>query len=192
MNAVKTAKTCEIPAEIEYVSVSELLAYPLNSKTHPEEQVETLKYSLTKFGQTAPLVIDRDGVLIAGHGRLAAMKALGYEKCAVIRVSEWTEEMAKEYRILDNRSNESPWNWENLKADLSTFESPMLDALFPDLDVPDLNLDDYKVADEGEGDGKETGNPDAVFVTVECVSPSDADRATQILRDAGFSLITRE
>lgn len=195
MNAVKTAS---LPSKIETVSVSDLLAYPLNSKEHPPEQIETLKYSLAKFGQTAPLVIDRDGVLIAGHGRLQAMKEMGITECAVMRVSEWTEEMAKEYRILDNRSNESPWNWEALKVDLSTFESPFLANLFPDLEVGPIDLESYKAPQGNEedaeafGEGDAPDNANAVFLTVECVNAADAENCRKVLRDAGYSLITSE
>ena len=142
----------ELTSKIETVPVSDLFAYPLNSKEHPPEQIETLKYSLAKFGQTAPLVIDKHNVLIAGHGRLQAMKEMGIYECSVLRVSEWTDEMAKEYRILDNRSNESPWNWEALKMDLQTFESDFLENMFPDLEVDPIDFESYKADEELSGE----------------------------------------
>lgn len=126
--------------EIETAEVSSLVEYALNSKEHPAEQIETLKYSLSKFGQTVPIVVDARNVVVAGHGRLIAMKELGIERCAVVRVPEWTEEMAKEYRILDNRSNESPWNWKNLQIDLSSAKMPELSLLFPDITVGPLDV----------------------------------------------------
>lgn len=183
-----------LPSQIETVKVADLIAYPLNSKEHPQEQIDTLKYSLQKFGQTAPLVIDKDGVVIAGHGRMEAMRQLNIEECQVIRVSEWTEDMAKEYRILDNRSNESPWNWDFLSQDLSTFKSDILANLFPDIDKQvDINLEDYKLPEAPKEETEKAEMPeDTTYVRVQCVNEEDAKNCMEILKEAGYSLVTVE
>ena len=62
---------------IEYLPVDALKPYSRNAKKHPDEQVEHIANSIREFGFRQPLVIDRDGVLVIGHGRLLAAKKLG-------------------------------------------------------------------------------------------------------------------
>ncbi len=123
----------------ETVALSSLKEYSKNAKQHPADQVEAIAYSLTKFGQTNPLIVDKTGTVVAGHGRLLAMKKLGWTEAKILRVDEWTEDMAKEYRILENKSAESFWDLETLNRDLATFDSYELVSLFPELEPVDLD-----------------------------------------------------
>lgn len=63
--------------QVEYRAVSELIPYARNSRTHSEEQVGQIAASIREFGWTNPLLIDEDGTVIAGHGRLLAAQKLG-------------------------------------------------------------------------------------------------------------------
>ena len=61
-----------MPKEIVQMSIEALTAYDRNSRTHSEAQIEEIAQSIRTFGWTNPLLVDPDGTLIAGHGRLQA------------------------------------------------------------------------------------------------------------------------
>ena len=83
--------------------------YKRNTKKHTPEQVEMIARSITEFGFRQPLVVDRDNVLIIGHGRLAAARLLGLSDVPCVRADDLTEEQVKALRIVDNKTNESAW-----------------------------------------------------------------------------------
>lgn len=60
--------------KVEFIAVDKLKAYERNAKKHPTEQVEHIANSIREFGFRQPLVIDKDNVLVIGHGRLLADK----------------------------------------------------------------------------------------------------------------------
>ena len=63
------------PLAISYRSVGSLLPDPRNARTHPKRQVEQIAASIREFGFANPILIDAEGTIIAGHGRLLAAKA---------------------------------------------------------------------------------------------------------------------
>ena len=66
-----------------------------------------------------PLLIDAEGNLIAGHGRLEAAKSIGIETVPVVRKTDISEEQVRAYRIADNRlADLGTWNTENLKLEM--------------------------------------------------------------------------
>ena len=65
---------------IEYLSVSDLRLYPRNARTHSKKQITQIAASISEFGFTNPLLIDKDNMILAGHGRLAGARRLGLEK----------------------------------------------------------------------------------------------------------------
>ena len=73
--------------EINQVSVDLIKPYHKNAKKHPKKQVEQVAASIKEFGFNQPLVLDRDGVLIVGHGRLEAAKLLGLKEVPAITVN---------------------------------------------------------------------------------------------------------
>src|SRR5438552_448285 len=72
---------------IEFVAISALKANPFNTHVHPKQQIRKLANSIDAFGVTAPLLVDEDGVLLAGHGRLEAAKLLGLKALPVISIA---------------------------------------------------------------------------------------------------------
>jgi ParB-like chromosome segregation protein Spo0J len=75
---------------------------------------------MERFGVTAPVLVDEDGVLIYGHGRLRAAKLLGYTELPVSVARGWSEDEKKAYRLADNQlSLNSEWNMPLLKAEIS-------------------------------------------------------------------------
>ena len=103
---------------IEYLPLDALKPYSRNAKKHPDEQVEHIANSIREFGFRQPLVIDRDGVLVIGHGRLLAAKKLGLKTVPCVRADDLTDEQVKALRLADNKTNESAWDDELLNLEL--------------------------------------------------------------------------
>lgn len=108
---------------IEYLPVDALKPYSRNAKKHPDEQVEHIANSIREFGFRQPLVIDRDGVLVIGHGRLLAAKKLGLETVPCVRADDLTDEQVKALRLADNKLNESGWDFAALEEELNELEA---------------------------------------------------------------------
>lgn len=108
---------------IEQLDVNSIFPYDRNSRTHSDQQIKQIEASITEFGFTNPILIDADGVIIAGHGRLVAAKNLGIRMAPCIRLGYLTEEQKRAYVIADNKLAENAgWNIDLLRlevADLS-------------------------------------------------------------------------
>lgn len=106
--------------QIIEMNVDEIKPYEKNAKKHPPEQVEHIANSIKEFGYQQPLVVDKDNVLVIGHGRLLASKKLGIGKVPVVRADELTEEQIKGLRLADNKLNESEWDFDLLNEELDS------------------------------------------------------------------------
>lgn len=104
--------------KLELMDLSELVPDPLNTKNHPEKQIELIAQSM-KRRWTNPILIDDDKMIVAGHGRRLAALKLGLKKVPVIVLHNLTEAERIQYQIFDNKSAEmAEWNFENLQAQL--------------------------------------------------------------------------
>lgn len=83
--------------------VRELKKYPNNPRTHSDRQIEKLAYSIRMFGFTVPIIIDKEGTVLAGHGRLEAAEKEGLKKVPTICIEDMTEAEKRAYRIADNQ-----------------------------------------------------------------------------------------
>ena len=89
--------------KIETMAVSSLTPYANNARTHSGEQVEQIARSIQEFGFTNPVLIDKDGGIIAGHGRVMAADRLGLKEVPCIRLGHLTEAQKRAYIIADNK-----------------------------------------------------------------------------------------
>ena len=92
---------------------SDLLCYKYNGKTHPSEQIEKLASLIKKIGFRVPILIDSCGVIIAGHGRLAAAKLLGLDVVPCIEHPDLSEAQIRALRLADNKLAELAEDHEN-------------------------------------------------------------------------------
>ena len=90
------------------MNINEIIPYEKNAKKHSKKQIQQVADSIEAFGFNQPIVIDKNNVVIVGHGRLEAGKLLGLVDVPVLQV-DLTEEKAKAYRLADNKLNESDW-----------------------------------------------------------------------------------
>lgn len=92
-----------LPNEIEHLAVEDLVPYIRNSRTHSDAQVLQIAASIKEFGFTNPVLIDKDGGIIAGHGRVMAARKLKLDEVPCIRLSHLTETQARALVIADNK-----------------------------------------------------------------------------------------
>lgn len=114
--------------------IEDIKPYDRNAKKHPKEQVKKVADSIREFGFAQPVVVDKDGVLIVGHGRLDAAKLLGLKEVPSITV-DLTKEQADAYRLADNKLNESEWDMKLVVEELKGLSAEMLDLTGFDKDL---------------------------------------------------------
>ncbi len=88
---------------VVYQPVSRLISYPHNARTHSKHQIRQIARSITEFGFTNPILIDKNSTIIAGHGRLLAAQMLGMEQVPTIRLETLTESQIRAYVLADNQ-----------------------------------------------------------------------------------------
>ena len=115
-------------------NIDELIPYSQNAKKHDERQIRNVANSIKRFGWRQPVVVDNDGVIVIGHCRVLAAKELGLDKVPVTVADDLTEDEIKELRIADNKTNESPWDFDMLQMDMEGLKFEGFD--FDDLEIP--------------------------------------------------------
>lgn len=103
---------------IKYKPTKELKPYKKNAKKHDKKQVEQIANSIKEFGFTQPVIIDKNNEVIAGHGRILGAKKAGLKEVPTVTLEELTEEQIKAYRLVDNKLNESEWDYSLLDEEL--------------------------------------------------------------------------
>lgn len=131
----------EWPADhVERRSLSELLPYARNAKKHSEAQVAQLAASLREWGWTIPLLVDEEGTIIAGHGRVLAAQRLEWTEAPVMVARGWTPAQVRAYRIADNRlAQNSAWDLDLLSAELDDLRDMAADMQLLGFEAAELN-----------------------------------------------------
>ena len=147
--------------------ISEIKPYEKNPRRN-DEAVEYVAESIRLFGWKQPIVIDKNGVIIAGHTRYKAAKKLGLKSIPCLVADDLTEEQVKAYRLADNKVSEAAeWDWDLLDEELDgllDFDMTVFGFDPPEDDEPDdepkdnerertnnaYNLDEY---DESRTEG---------------------------------------
>lgn len=141
--------------KIEYKKINELIPYALNSRTHSETQVAQIAASIKEFGFTNPVLIDEQGGIIAGHGRVMAARKLNMTEVPTIRIAGLSEAQRRAYVIADNKlALNAGWDDEMLRVEfdalkeldfdleLTGFSLDEIDALMPEEQPPGLTDED--------------------------------------------------
>ncbi len=105
--------------KIEQWPTAKLLPYARNARTHSEDQVAQIAASIAEFGFTNPILAGSDGIIVAGHGRLAAAQKLGLERVPVVVLDHLTPTQRRALVIADNRIAENAgWDDAMLRIEL--------------------------------------------------------------------------
>lgn len=130
---------------IELWPVDRLRPYERNARTHGDAQLAQLAASIQEFGFTAPILVDSEDGILAGHGRLAAARLVGMEQVPVVVLDHLTPEQRRTYVLADNKLAENAgWDEERLAAELGE----LLEADF-DLSVLGFGEDDLRRLTDG-------------------------------------------
>ena len=128
---------------MEYVKkrLSEIKPYENNPRIN-DDAVDDVAESIKQCTYIAPIVIDEDGVILAGHTRYKALRKLGFEECDVIVVSGLSEDQKKKYRLYDNKTAEfASWDQKKLSEELSDVDFQGYDFGQPATVLPDEETD---------------------------------------------------
>ena len=173
--------------KLEYLSVNEIKSYAKNMRTHSKEQVDQICDSIKQFGFTNPILIDKENVIIAGHGRLEAAKKMRIKTVPCIRLSGLNENQVRALRIADNQlALNAGWDFEMLKIELDALQTASFDLQFTGFSETELtdimgkdvkfgiNLDagsDNGSEADGETDSKEDQNEPKSLYSIETKTP---------------------
>ena len=113
--------------DIESRLLADIVPYAKNAKKHDKRQINNVAESIKQYGFVQPIVIDRDGVIVIGHCRALAAKKLGMKEVPCVCVDDLTPDQVNALRLVDNKSNESDWDFDLLAdeipgLDLSSFD----------------------------------------------------------------------
>ena len=156
--------------KVDYLSPDELIPYGKNAKKHPPAQVDRIANSILRFGWQQPIVVDRNRVVIIGHGRLAAAKQLKLEKVPVVFADDLSEEDVKALRLADNKTNESEWDESFLAEELA------------ELDIAGIDMSEFGF--ESVGDLDDIANPYTGKVNIPQYEPTGEDPPIELLVDS--------
>ena len=121
---------------LQHLSIDTLIPYDRNNKIHDEAQIKKIAKSIKELWFRAPILIDENNIILAGHWRLAAAKKLKLKEVPVIQYTDLTEDQKKKYRLLDNRlADLSEYDLENLKLELQELNDERLNGLFEEFDL---------------------------------------------------------
>lgn len=130
------------------MDIDKLIPYELNNKDHPEKQVNVLSNIIDRVWYTDEILIDRNNIIIAWHGRLEAIKKMWYDAVEVKRLDVDSTD-ARVFRMLHNKIAEmAQTNHENLSIeikDIGTIEIGefTIQSFYPEFDIPEYNPNDY-------------------------------------------------
>ena len=129
--------------KLEMRRVADLIPYARNAREHSEEQVQQLRASLREFGFVAPLLIDTQGNIIAGHGRLMAAQAEGLDTVPCVLVEHLTDTQRRAYILADNRlAEQASWNADLVSLELQELKDAGFDLTLTGFDESDILLEE--------------------------------------------------
>jgi DNA modification methylase len=108
------------PADkVERRSIDSLIPYARNARTHSDEQIAQIAASIREWGWTVPVLMDKEGGIIAGHGRVLAARKLGLTECPTMCARGWSRAQIQAYIIADNKLTlNAGWDDALLKIEL--------------------------------------------------------------------------
>ena len=158
--------------KIEQWPTAKLLPYARNARTHSEEQVAQIAASIAEFGFTNPILAGSDGIIVAGHGRLAAAQKLGLEIVPVVVLDHLTPTQRRALVIADNRIAENAgWDDAMLRIELETLQ---LEGF--DLDITGFDADalaELIAGDEPDNEGQTDEDAVPEFSETPIARPGD-------------------
>ena len=144
--------------QIHYRPIDSLIPYARNAKQHSDAQVAQIAASITEFGWGAPILVDGQNNVIAGHGRLLAARKLGMTEVPVVPMAHLTDIQRKALILADNKIGENAsWDHELLGLELAELQ----EAGF-DLELTGFTSAEWDSLIAGDGENAGLTDEDAV------------------------------
>lgn len=125
--------------EIVNVPIEEIKPYEKNAKVHDEGQIVKIMRSIQEFGFNRPLVLDKNKVIVVGHGAFEAVKRLNMPTVPALIV-DLPEAKIAAFRLADNKLNESEWEMDLVLDEIKAIEAAGLEAALTGFDAAELKL----------------------------------------------------
>ena len=129
--------------------IERLIPYARNSRTHSDAQVAQIAASIREWGWTTPVLVDEDGQIIAGHGRIMAARKLGMAEVPVVIAKGWSDAQKRAYVIADNKlALNAGWDDELLRLEFNELDELGFDLELTGFGLNEINL--LKFNDDAE------------------------------------------
>ena len=183
--------TTDKKIKIEIINVCELTAYGKNARTHSDSQVAQIAASIREFGFTNPVLIDKDGGIIAGHGRVMGARKLGLTDVPCVRLAHLTDTQKRAYIIADNKlALNGGWDDELLALELGELNAADFDMALIGFDAGELSaamgLDEEL---DGEAPKIDEGidYKEKFAIIVDCADEAEQQATFERLDSMGFT-----
>lgn len=164
--------------KIIFKSLDELRPYEKNARVHSKKQIERIANSIKEFGFTNPVLIDKTGLVIAGHGRLEAAKILELKEVPTISLDSLTPQQVQAYILADNRLAElSEWDPILLEEELKTLKAENFDWSL-------IGFENFKLNKEEFSDKELIENK--CLLMIECISEFELQNIFEEMKERGF------
>ena len=166
--------------QIVYKNVSELKKYEKNNKKHPEKQIEKIVASIKEYGFKNPVLVDKNNVIIAGHGRTLAAERLGMQEVPCVDCSDLNAKQVKALRLMDNKSADlAEWDFDNIKTELEELKLEEFD-----IDLTGFEIADISGVEDSEEYGTEFSLPDGDKAPFQQMTFTLADSQAEFIKEA--------
>lgn len=154
---------------VEHAPISSLKPSPRNARTHSKTQIKQIAASIEEFGFTNPVLIDETQTILAGHGRVEAVKLLDLKEVPVVRIEHMTPAQKRAYVIADNQlALNAGWDEAILAVEFDALAELDFDVALTGFEMGDID----RLIGSLSHAGDETGE------TIPC--PSDGPAITEL------------
>jgi len=162
--------------EIINKKIDEVIPYENNPRKN-DEAVDYVAKSIKEFGFKVPIIIDKNGVIVAGHTRLKAAKKLGLKEVPTIIADDLSDDQIKAFRLADNKVGEfAEWDDELLKIELDDI----------DINMEDFGFDLFKDIEEIERTDLSEKNFEKYEIIIKCSDEIDLEEKYEKLTEEGY------
>lgn len=162
---------------IKDIEINQIKPYEHNPRKN-DDAVDAVAESIRQFGWKQPIVIDKDGVIVAGHTRYKAALKLGCKTVPCVMADDLTEEQVRAYRLADNKTADlADWDFGKLDEEL--------EEIF-DIDMGDFGFDDLS-EELGGRERPEVAFSEEISVVVDCEDEEEAEALFVKLQEEGYS-----